>query len=91
MPRPASENSQTTKNCMDAYIEADGLKTFYVKTGNGFPVVLFHGAAPGASAQVNWQLNIEPLAAAGFTRLCLRPSRDSVARRIRPIFPLNIA
>jgi pimeloyl-ACP methyl ester carboxylesterase len=52
---------------MDAYIEADGLKTFYVKTGNGFPVVLLHGAAPGASAQVNWQLNIEPLAAAGFT------------------------
>jgi 2-hydroxy-6-oxonona-2,4-dienedioate hydrolase len=52
---------------MDAFIEADGLKTFYVKTGNGFPVVLFHGGAPGASAQVNWQLNIEPLAAAGFT------------------------
>lgn len=52
---------------MDAYIEADGLKTFYVKAGRGFPVVLFHGAAPGASAQVNWQLNIEPLAQAGFT------------------------
>lgn len=51
---------------MDAYIEADGLKTFYVKSGSGFPIVLFHGAAPGASAQVNWQLNIEPLAAAGF-------------------------
>ncbi|HMF52557.1 MAG TPA: alpha/beta hydrolase [Candidatus Saccharimonadales bacterium] len=52
---------------MDAYIEADGLKTFYIKAGSGFPVVLFHGAAPGASAQVNWQLNIEPLAAAGFS------------------------
>jgi 2-hydroxy-6-oxonona-2,4-dienedioate hydrolase len=52
---------------MDAYIEADGLKTFYIKTGNGFSVVLFHGAAPGASAQVNWQLNVEPLAAAGFS------------------------
>jgi 2-hydroxy-6-oxonona-2,4-dienedioate hydrolase len=49
------------------YIEADGLKTFYVKAGSGFPVVLFHGAAPGASAEVNWKLNIEPLAAAGFT------------------------
>ena len=61
MPRPASANS------VEAYIDADGLKTFYVKAGNGFPVVLFHGAAPGASAQVNWQLNIEPLAAAGFT------------------------
>jgi 2-hydroxy-6-oxonona-2,4-dienedioate hydrolase len=51
----------------ERYLEADGLKTFYVKAGSGFPVVLFHGAAPGASAQVNWQLNIEPLAAAGFT------------------------
>ena len=51
---------------MDSYIEADGLKTFYVKRGSGFPVVLFHGAAPGASAQVNWQLNIEALAASGF-------------------------
>ena len=51
---------------MEAYIEAGGLKTFYVKTGSGFPVVLIHGAAPGACAQVNWQLNIEPLAAAGF-------------------------
>ena len=56
-----------SENSMDAYIDADGLKTFYVKAGSGFPVVLFHGAAPGASAQVNWQLNIEPLAAAGFT------------------------
>ena len=52
---------------MESYIEADGLKTFYVKAGSGFPVVMFHGAAPGASAQVNWQFNIEPLAAAGFT------------------------
>jgi pimeloyl-ACP methyl ester carboxylesterase len=54
-------------NSVEAYIEADGLKTFYVKAGSGFPVVMIHGAAPGASAQVNWQLNIEPLAAAGFT------------------------
>ena len=52
---------------MDAYIDAAGLRTFYNKSGSGFPLVLFHGAAPGASAQVNWQLNIEPLAAAGFT------------------------
>jgi 2-hydroxy-6-oxonona-2,4-dienedioate hydrolase len=61
MPKPASVNS------MENYLDADGLKTFYVKAGSGFPVVMIHGAAPGASAQVNWQLNIEPLAAAGFT------------------------
>jgi pimeloyl-ACP methyl ester carboxylesterase len=51
----------------EKYIDAGGLKTFYVRAGSGFPVVLFHGAAPGACARVNWQLNIEPLAAAGFT------------------------
>jgi len=51
----------------EQFISADGLKTFYVKAGDGFPVVMFHGAAPGASAQVNWRLNIEPLASAGFT------------------------
>ena len=74
---------------MDAYIDADGLKTFYVKAGSGFPVVLFHGAAPGASAQVNWQLNIEPLAAAGFT-VYAYDKRDSAARIIQPIFPSSI-
>ena len=51
----------------EKYIHADGVKTFYVQAGSGFPIVMFHGAAPGASAQVNWQLNIGPLAAAGFT------------------------
>jgi 2-hydroxy-6-oxonona-2,4-dienedioate hydrolase len=56
-----------SENNVEAYLDADGLKTFYIKAGSGFPIVLIHGAAPGASAQVNWQLNIEPLAAAGFT------------------------
>ena len=51
----------------EKYIDAGGLKTFYVRAGSGFPIVLFHGAAPGACAHVNWQLNIEPLAAAGFS------------------------
>jgi len=48
-------------------INVDGRKTFYVKVGSGHPVVLIHGAAPGGSALVSWKLNIEPLAAAGFT------------------------
>ena len=88
MPRPVSENSWQMS--MDAYIEADGLKTFYVKAGSGFPVVLFHGAAPGASAQVNWQLNIEPLAAAGLPSTPMI-SPGSAAPRIQPIFPSSIA
>jgi len=88
MPRPVSESSRQIG--MDAYIEADGLKTFYIKAGSGFPVVLFHGAAPGASAQVNWQLNIEPLAAAGLASM-LMTSPGSAARRIQLIFPSSTA
>jgi pimeloyl-ACP methyl ester carboxylesterase len=49
------------------YIQADGIKTFVVKAGSGHPLLLIHGAAPGASSVINWKLNIEPLAAAGFT------------------------
>jgi pimeloyl-ACP methyl ester carboxylesterase len=49
------------------YVNAAGLKTFYVKAGSGHPVILIHGAAPGGAALVSWKLNIEPLAAAGFT------------------------
>jgi pimeloyl-ACP methyl ester carboxylesterase len=49
------------------YLQVDGLKTFLVKAGTGHPLLLIHGAAPGASSLINWKLNIEPLAAAGFT------------------------
>lgn len=49
------------------YAEVDGLRTFYVKAGSGYPLLLIHGAAPGACSLVSWKLNIEPLAAAGFT------------------------
>src|SRR4029450_13433962 len=48
------------------YIQVDGVKTFFVKAGDGQPLLLIHGASPGASSLVNWKLNIEPLAAAGF-------------------------
>ena len=49
------------------YLQVDGLKTFLVKAGSGHPLFLIHGAAPGASSLINWKLNIEPLAVAGFT------------------------
>ena len=49
------------------FIQVDGVKTFLVKAGDGHPLLLIHGASPGASSLVNWKLNIEPLAAAGFT------------------------
>ncbi len=47
-------------------IQVDGIKTFVVMAGSGHPLILIHGAAPGAASQINWQLNIGPLANAGF-------------------------
>jgi 2-hydroxy-6-oxonona-2,4-dienedioate hydrolase len=48
------------------YIQIDGIKTFLVSAGGGHPLLLIHGASPGASSLVNWKLNLEPLANAGF-------------------------
>ncbi len=49
------------------YALVDGLKTFYIMAGTGTPLVLIHGGSPGACSLVNWKLNIEALAEAGFT------------------------
>ena len=49
------------------FIRVDGIKTFLVTAGSGHPLILIHGASPGASSLVNWKLNLEPLADAGFT------------------------
>ena len=48
------------------YVQVDGIKTFVVKAGSGHPILLIHGASPGASSLINWKLNLKPLAAAGF-------------------------
>jgi 2-hydroxy-6-oxonona-2,4-dienedioate hydrolase len=50
-----------------AYVDLDGIRTFYIKRGEGYPVVLIHGASPGACSLVVWKRNLEALAAAGFT------------------------
>src|SRR5215475_1381302 len=55
-----------TTSIKQEYLQVDGLKTFLVRAGSGHPLLLIHGAAPGASSLINWKLNIEPLAAAGF-------------------------
>jgi 2-hydroxy-6-oxonona-2,4-dienedioate hydrolase len=49
------------------FVAAAGIKTFYVKAGDGPPILLIHGASPGVSSLVTWRLNIEALAAEGFT------------------------
>lgn len=52
---------------VENYVSIEGLETFYLRDGKGPPLVLIHGGSPGACSSVNWGLNIEPLAAAGFT------------------------
>ena len=49
------------------YVHVDGLKTFYIKKGSGYPLVLVHGGSPGACSLVNWAPTIERMSAAGFT------------------------
>ena len=48
------------------YLEVLGLRTFYIKAGEGHPIVLCHGGSPGTCSSVNWKLNIEPLSETGF-------------------------
>jgi 2-hydroxy-6-oxonona-2,4-dienedioate hydrolase len=47
-------------------IDAGGVRTFYLHGGSGHPVLFVHGGSPGACATVNWKLNLEYFAAAGF-------------------------
>src|SRR5436305_1335071 len=51
-------------------IRADGLLIRYLEEGSGPPVVLFHGAAPGSSADV-WVRNMGPLASRGYRVIAL--------------------
>lgn len=60
MQRPARADR------VEGYLEVENLKTFYIRSGEGHPLVLFHGGSPGTCSSVNWKLNIEPLAHAGF-------------------------
>src|SRR5262249_50987341 len=53
-------------NRVEGYLDVVGLRTFYINAGGGHPIVLCHGGSPGPCSSVNWKLNIEPLAAAGF-------------------------
>lgn len=43
-------------------VDVDGIGTFIHEAGEGDPVVLIHGAGPGASGLSNWARNIEALA-----------------------------
>ena len=49
----------------DKFAEVEGLSIRYIEEGEGHPVLLFHGASLGSSADV-YRRTLGPLAAAGF-------------------------
>lgn len=49
------------------FVEIEGLRTFYIKSGTGPALFLIHGASPGGSSQINWGPAIDRLGDAGFT------------------------
>lgn len=74
-----------------------GVRTFHVRVGDGPPLLLIHGSAPGACSLVAWQRNIEPLAARGFTVHAVDqpgfgysddPPDDAMEFRVRHAFEL---
>lgn len=44
------------------FVDVGGVRTFYHEAGEGEPIVLIHGAGPGASGRSNWSRNIDFLA-----------------------------
>jgi pimeloyl-ACP methyl ester carboxylesterase len=85
-PRPVLDPSA------GEYLDVQGVRTFYIKAGTGDPVVLVHGAAPGACSLINWHLNIWALAEAGLTVYAFDqpgfgysqdPSDDSIEYRVQ--------
>lgn len=46
----------------DRIVDVDGVGTYVHEAGEGHPIVLIHGAGPGASGLSNWSRNIEVLA-----------------------------
>jgi pimeloyl-ACP methyl ester carboxylesterase len=47
---------------VSSYVNVGGIKTHYVEAGNGDPVILVHGAGPGASGWSGWRQTIPALA-----------------------------
>src|SRR5262245_18241153 len=50
-----------------AYVDVEGVRTYYVRKGPGPALLLLHGQPPGASLHVVWEPNLDYFAEAGFT------------------------
>jgi len=44
------------------YVQAGGLRIHYNDVGSGYPIIMLHGAGPGASSWSNFKQNISVLA-----------------------------
>ena len=42
------------------YVQAGGIRIHYHDIGSGYPVIMLHGAGPGASSWSNFKLNVGP-------------------------------
>src|ERR671932_1929591 len=42
------------------YVQAGGIRVHYHDVGSGYPVIMLHGAGPGASSWSNFKLNVGP-------------------------------
>ena len=54
--------SQHGKLWKSYYLRVNGLRTRFITAGEGEPLVLLHGSAPGASSETNFHMNIAALA-----------------------------
>jgi pimeloyl-ACP methyl ester carboxylesterase len=53
--------SQHGKLWKSYYLRANGLRTRFITAGEGEPLLLLHGSAPGASSETNFHMNIAAL------------------------------
>src|SRR5262249_52589280 len=58
--------SQFIDRSRGTFVDILGLKTFYIRAGQGDLLVLLHGASPGACTLVSWSPVIDRFAAMGF-------------------------
>ncbi|MCZ6664395.1 MAG: hypothetical protein O7B81_03735, partial [Gammaproteobacteria bacterium] len=56
------EMSGEANTQVGSYVNAGGLRTFYLEKGEGPPIVLMHGSSVAIDARVTWFKNIDALA-----------------------------
>ena len=56
------EMSGEANTQVGSYVDAGGLRTFYLEKGEGPPIVLMHGSSVAIDARVTWFKNIDALA-----------------------------